>query len=84
MRCYFHLIGPAETLLDETGQEVGDIAEAERAIFELINELFTDDSQIVDRLKDWRMNVVNHAGSTVLDLNLRAILAEIARLRRDI
>lgn len=84
MRCYFHLIGPAETLLDETGQDVSDIVEAERAIFELINELFTDDPSIADRLKDWRMNVVNHSGSTVLDLDLRAILAEIARIRRDI
>jgi hypothetical protein len=70
MRCYFHLVNSHETVPDDTGIEVLDLATAHRFALEAIDEIRDEAIGAGASWQGWRLNVVCPAGNVLLSIPL--------------
>jgi hypothetical protein len=70
MRCYFHLVNSHETVPDDTGIEVSDLAMAQHLALEAIDEIREEAIQADASWQGWRLDVVCPAGSVLLSIPL--------------
>lgn len=74
MRCYFHLVNSHETVPDDIGIEVSDLAAAQYFALEAIDEIRDESIQAGASLQGWRLDVVCLAGNVLLSIPLEPIL----------
>jgi hypothetical protein len=70
MRCYFHLVGCHDAILDDTGVEVTDIEAAEAEARRAIQELREEDSEADEDWQGWQINVTDWTGHVLLSIPL--------------
>jgi hypothetical protein len=70
MRCYFHLVNGAESIPDDTGITVPDVATAQREALRAIQEMRDEVGAASEEWQGWRLNVVCPAGSILLSISL--------------
>jgi hypothetical protein len=73
MRCFFHLLSGADTILDDQGLEIFDLQEAEVQAFMAIQEVRQELDSIDEDLKGWHLNVVDGSGTTLMSIPLDAL-----------
>jgi hypothetical protein len=66
MRCFFHLVNGAETILDDVGIEVPNVEIAQAYALEAINELRREADDADQDWNGWFLNIVCPEGS-ILD-----------------
>lgn len=69
MRCYFHLVGPDESILDQDGIEVTCINAAKQYAAEVIAEQ-ADDVILAGVGPEWMLRVYNEPGQLLFELPL--------------
>ena len=74
MRCYFHLVNSHETVPDDTGIEVSDLATAQHSALEAIDEIRDEAIRVGASWQGWRLDVVDQAGSILLSIPLEPTL----------
>jgi hypothetical protein len=74
MRCYFHLVNSHETVPDDVGIEVSDLATAQHFALEAIDEIRDEAIQVGASWQGWRLDVVCPAGNVLLSIPLEPIL----------
>jgi hypothetical protein len=74
MRCYFHLVNGAESILDDTGIEVSNLESAKAQAWEAINELRREADDGNQDWGGWRLNIICPEGSLLASLPLRQFL----------
>ena len=74
MRCYFHLVNGAETLLDDTGVEVADLETAKAQARKAISELRQDTDEANEDWDGWRLDIVCPEGTLLHSIPLTVIL----------
>ena len=72
MRCYFHLMSDDDTILDETGVEVTDIAAAEAEALAAIRQLRDEDDEAEEEWQGWQLRVTDWSGHVLLSIRLDA------------
>jgi hypothetical protein len=70
MRCYFHLVNGAESIPDDTGITVPDVATAQREALRAIQEMRDEVGDASEEWQGWRLNVVCPEGSILLSISL--------------
>jgi hypothetical protein len=70
MRCFFHLVGAYDTLLDEDGVEVADMGQLRAHAQKAVEELRSEDLSAARDWKGWRLEVTNTSGAVLLTINL--------------
>jgi len=74
MRCYFHLVNSHETVPDDIGIEVSDLATAQHFALEAINEIRDEAIQVGASWQGWQLHVVCPAGNVLLSIPLEPVL----------
>jgi hypothetical protein len=74
MRCYFHLVNSHETVPDDVGIEVSDLAMAQHSALEAIDEIRDEAMQVGASWQGWRLDVVDQGGSILLSIPLEPTL----------
>ena len=74
MRCYFHLVNGAETLLDDTGVEVADLETAKAQARKAISELRQDTGDVIEDWDGWRLDIVCPEGTLLHSIPLTTTL----------
>jgi hypothetical protein len=74
MRCYFHLVNGHETIPDDTGIEVSDLATAEEMALQAIEDIREEAIQQGASWQGWRLDIVDPSGSVLLSLSLEPTL----------
>ena len=69
-RYYFHLISWHDSILDEDGLEVADLAEARIEVLNAIEELRRENPVAATGWEGWRLDVTDAAGVVVLSISL--------------
>jgi len=74
MRCYCHLVNGHETVPDDVGIEVLDLATAQIFALEAIDDIREEAAQIGACWQGWRLDVVCPAGNVLLSIPLEPVL----------
>ena len=74
MRCYFHLVNSHETVPDDEGIEVSDLAAAQPFAIGPLDEIRDEAIQVGASWQGWRLDVVSPAGNVLLSIPLEPIL----------
>ena len=85
MQCFFHLVSDDETILDDKGIEVRDLASAKFEAVKAISELLSEDEEAGMDWTGWRLVVVSAAEQTLFSFDLGEVAATLsapAPLRR--
>jgi hypothetical protein len=69
-RYYFHLISWHDSILDEEGLELADLAEARVEVLNAIEELRRENPVAATGWAGWRLDVTDAAGVVVLSISL--------------
>ena len=80
-RYYFHLADRHETIPDEDGLEVSDLAKAHAEALKVIEEFRTENPTMATEWEGWRLDVANGSGAIVFSINLDAPSSLIGKLR---
>lgn len=70
MRCFFHLVNGAETIPDDTGIEVPNLASAKACALEVINDLRREAEHEAQDWRGWNLNIVCPEGSILASIAL--------------
>lgn len=79
MRCYFHLFGPDEVLLDDEGVEVASIEEARTEALKARAELLREAPLHQREWNGWCLNIANEAGEILSTIPLSLIAPKSLR-----
>jgi hypothetical protein len=74
MRCYFHLVNGHETIPDDTGVEVSNLAKAQVFALHAIEDIREEAIQAGASWQGWRLDVVDPSGSVLLSIPLEPTL----------
>ena len=74
MHCYFHLVNSHETIRDDTGVEVSDLATAQEFALQAIDDIREEAIQAGASWQGWRLDVVCPAGNVLLSIPLEPVL----------
>jgi hypothetical protein len=69
-RYHFHLVDRHETIPDEEGLEVTDLAEACKQALRTIEELRPTRPSMAAEWKGWKLEIANASGAVVVSINL--------------
>ena len=70
MRCYFHLVNGDETILDEVGIAVSDLATAQAMALQAIDDIRNEALELGASWQGWRLDVVESSGRVLLSIPL--------------
>ena len=70
MRCYFHLVNGDETILDEVGIEVSDLATAQAMALQAIGDIRNEALELGASWQGWRLDIVEPSGRVLLSIPL--------------
>jgi hypothetical protein len=70
MRCYFHLVSSHESIPDDIGIEVSDLAKAEEMALQAIEDIRGEAIQQGALWQDWRLDNVDRSGRVLLSIPL--------------
>ena len=70
MRCYFHLVNGDETILDEVGIEVSDLATAQAMALQAIGDIRNEALELGASWQGWRLDIVEPSGRVLLTIPL--------------
>ncbi len=70
MRCYFHLVNGHETILDENGVEVADLATAVEMALHAIDDLKDEALQPGGSWQGWTLDIVDPTGRILASIPL--------------
>lgn len=62
MRCFFHLIGEKEAIIDDDGVIVDDLEQARREAIRSITELLEDSIESGADWSGWRIDICDQSG----------------------
>lgn len=74
MRCYFHLVNCHETIADDTGVEIADLAKAHETALQAIEDIRAEAIQLGASWQGWRLDVADPSGHVLLSIPLETIL----------
>ena len=69
-RYYFHLATGHETVPDEDGLELVDLAKARNGVLAAVQEFRRECSSEADDWKGWRLNMADARGAVVFSISL--------------
>jgi len=69
-RYYFHLVDGNDIIPDHVGVEATDLEEARREALKAIHEFRRESPGSAAEWKDWRIDVADDSGTTLLSINL--------------
>jgi hypothetical protein len=70
MRCFFHLVNGDETIADDTGIEVSDLATAEDMALQAIEDIRSEAFELGASWHGWRLDIVDASDRTLLSIPL--------------
>ena len=70
MRCFFHLVGEEDELLDGEGVEVSSLDQARAEAMQAVAELRRDRPEIEHEWSGWRLDIVDDAGRRISSVEL--------------
>jgi hypothetical protein len=70
MRCYFHLVNGHESILDDVGIEVSDLATAQDLALQAIDDIREEAIQLGAPWQGWRLEIVDLSGRTLVSIPL--------------
>jgi hypothetical protein len=70
MRCYFHLVNGHETILDNIGIKVSDLATAQKMALQAIDDLRNEAIGLGASWQGWRLAIVDLSGHTLVSISL--------------
>lgn len=70
MRCYFHLVNGHESIPDDIGVEVSDLATAQDLALQAIDDIRKEALQLGASWQGWRLDIVDLSGHTLLSIPL--------------
>jgi hypothetical protein len=70
MRCYFHLVSSHESIPDDIGIEVSDLAMAEEMALQAIEGIREEAIQQGASWQGWRLDIVDRSGRVLLSIPL--------------
>jgi hypothetical protein len=70
MRIFFHLTDGQESILDEEGLEVTELASAQQEVLRTIDEVRQKEASHVYEWTGWMLTVVSDAGAVILSVDL--------------
>jgi hypothetical protein len=73
MRIFFHLTNGHDSILDEEGLEVTELASAQREVLRTIDEIWQTDASQAHEWNGWILSVVSDAGAVILSLDLHEL-----------
>jgi hypothetical protein len=73
MRIFFHLTNGHDSILDEEGLEVTELASAQREVLRTIDEIRQTDASQAHEWNGWMLSVVSDAGAMILSLDLHEL-----------
>ncbi|MGA0595186.1 DUF6894 family protein [Enterovirga sp. CN4-39] len=74
MRCYFHLYGNGEEILDEGGVEVASADEARAEALKAVAELRGEDASVQADWNGWYLQIVAEGGQVLSTVPLNSIV----------
>ncbi|MPR12980.1 DUF6894 family protein [Microvirga tunisiensis] len=74
MRCFFHLVNGHETVLDDEGVEILDLAAAHAFALQAIEDIRNEAIQAGASWQGWRLDVVDTSGNVLLSIPLEPTL----------
>jgi hypothetical protein len=74
MRCFFHLVNGAETIVDDVGIEVANLEAAKIHAWEAIGELRREADDVAQGWGGWQLNIVCSEGIILYSIPLTASL----------
>jgi hypothetical protein len=70
MRCYLQLVNSHESIPDDTGIEVSDLAKAEEVALQAIEDIREEATQQGASWQGWRLDIVDRSGRVLLSIPL--------------
>ncbi|QRM35635.1 hypothetical protein [Microvirga sp. VF16] len=70
MRCYFYLVNGHETVRDNIGIEVSDLATAREMALQTIEEIRNEAIQVGAPWQGWQLDIVDPSGRTLASIPL--------------
>jgi hypothetical protein len=70
MRCYFHLVSSHESIPDDIGIEVSDLAMAEEMALQAIEDIREEAIQQGASWQGWRLDIMDRSGRVLLSIPL--------------
>jgi len=74
MRCYFHLVNEDETVPDEVGVEVADLAKAEEMARRAIKDIRNAALDLGASWQGWRLDIVAPSGQILASIPLDPVV----------
>jgi len=74
MRCFFHLVNGAETILDDTGIDVPNLDGAKASALRAISELRRETDDPFQDWAGWQLHIVCPQGNVLASIPLSACL----------
>ncbi|MXQ11472.1 hypothetical protein GR328_08365 [Microvirga makkahensis] len=74
MRCFFHLVNGAETILDDTGVDVPNLDGAKASALRAISELLRESDDVLQDWAGWQLHIVCSRGNILASIPLCASL----------
>ncbi len=74
MRCFFHLVNDAETILDDTGIDVPNLDGAKASALRAISELRREAEDPFQDWAGWQLHIVCPQGTVLAAIPLSACL----------
>jgi hypothetical protein len=73
LRCYFHLTGPDEELLDDVGIEVASVEEARTEALKAVAELRREQPELQRDWNGWQLKIVGDEGEVLSVVRLTGV-----------
>jgi hypothetical protein len=70
MRCYFHLVNGHESIPDDVGIEVSDLATAKAMALHAIEDIRTEALDLGASWQGWRLDIVAASGQALASITL--------------
>jgi hypothetical protein len=70
MRCYFHLVNGHETIPDDIGISVSDLATAEDMAHQAIEDIRDEAIQLGASWQGWQLDIVDPSGRVLMSIPL--------------
>ncbi|WP_174873169.1 DUF6894 family protein [Enterovirga aerilata] len=77
MRCFFHLNGRGEEILDQHGIEVESLEEARTEALKAIAELRREEPPLQHEWHGWQLRIVDEAGRALSTIRLSSVIHPI-------